>query len=119
MTDKQKKQYKHISFDKVAEVYSKKAGNVGATAKALNITRSTLISWRKAFPELAEKMRDVDEALLDFSESKLLQQIDAGNITAIIFHLKTKGRSRGYVEQIDSNVNVNAFEQLMKSLPED
>ena len=36
--------------------------------------------------------------MLDTSENKLLELIKQGNITAIIFHLKTKGRSRGYNE---------------------
>ena len=42
---------------------------------------------------------DQKEAILDFAESKLKQEINDGNITAIIFFLKTKGKIRGYVEK--------------------
>ena len=62
-------------------------------------------------------MNDVDESLIDFSESKLLEQINDGNLTAIIFHLKTKGKKRGYVEKSESDMNVTGFEDLMRSLP--
>jgi len=103
------KRYKKMPFGKIAEVYERKAGNVSATCIALNIDRNTFNSWRKEYPELAEKLDAIDESLIDFSESKLLEQINDGNLTAIIFHLKTKGKSRGYTESSEVNTNVNAF----------
>ena len=39
------------------------------------------------------------ETLIDFAENQLFQQVKDGNITAIIFTLKTIGKSRGYVER--------------------
>lgn len=105
-----------ISFDKIAEAYEKNAGNLSATARKLGVDRNTLYSYRKEHPELNAMMKDAEEAMIDFSESKLFQQIDAGNLTAIIFYLKTKGKKRGYVEQVNNNVTVNPFEQVMKSL---
>jgi hypothetical protein len=39
------------------------------------------------------------ERFLDFLESKLVEQINGGNTTSIIFALKTKGKNRGYVER--------------------
>lgn len=38
---------------------------------------------------------------LDFAESKLDQNINNGDTTAIIFLLKTLGKDRGYVERKD------------------
>lgn len=101
--------YKKIKNKEVIRVYEAKGCNVGATCIALGIDRKTLFNWRNADEELNEKMSDAEERLIDFSESKLMEQINAGNLTAIIFHLKTKGRSRGYVEQTDVNANVNTF----------
>lgn len=111
--------YKKIPFEKVAEVYSKKAGNVSSTCSALGIDRNTFMAWREKYPKLAQLLDEVDESLIDFSESKLLEQINAGNLTAIIFHLKTKGKKRGYVESVEQNLNVNPFEKLMQELPDD
>lgn len=111
--------YKQIPFDEIAKVYEKKAGNVSATCTALGIARNTFFSWRNEFPELNEKLTEVEESLVDFSESKLLEQINDGNLTAIIFHLKTKGKNRGYIEKVENDVSINAFEDLMKSLEDE
>ena len=111
--------YKKIPFEKVAEVYAKKAGNVSSTCSALGIDRTTFTTWRAKYPKLSRMLDETDESLIDFSESKLLEQINEGNLTAIIFHLKTKGKKRGYVESMEQNVNVNPFEKLIQELPDD
>lgn len=111
--------YKEIPFEKIAEVYAKKAGNVSATCSALNIDRNTFFKWRNDYAELNQALTDIEEGLIDFSESKLLEQINDGNLTAIIFHLKTKGKNRGYVERTENDVSLNPFEDLMKRTIDD
>lgn len=108
--------YKKIPFEKIAEVYAKKAGNVSSTCSALNIDRNTFFKWRSRYDELNQALSEVEESLIDFSESKLLEQIQDGNLTAIIFHLKTKGKNRGYVERIENEVSGNIFEDIMKTI---
>jgi hypothetical protein len=39
------------------------------------------------------------ESMLDNAESKLYSEVLAGNMTALIFFLKTQGKSRGYCER--------------------
>ncbi|MCR5658952.1 MAG: hypothetical protein K6G25_06465 [Bacteroidales bacterium] len=102
--------YKKIKNKEVIRVYEAKGCNVSATCIALGIDRKTLFNWRNADEKLNEMMCEAEESLLDFSESKLMEQINDGNLTAIIFHLKTKGRGRGYVEQTDVNANVKTFD---------
>jgi len=46
-----------------------------------------------------EKVESVGDIALDFAESELFKQIKEGNITGVIFFLKTKGKKRGYIER--------------------
>ncbi len=98
---------KPIPFDIVAKVYKENAGNLSLTADMLGIDRSTLWEWRKKFPELEHKLHDYDESLGDLAESKLIMAINEGNLTAIIFYLKTKHKGRGYIEGQEIRATVN------------
>ena len=44
-------------------------------------------------------MEEIQNLVLDFAESKLYELVKEGNPVATIFLLKTKGKSRGYVEK--------------------
>ena len=112
------KRRKKIADKKIVEVYEKKGCNVSATCAALNIDRSTFYLWRNKSEKLDEKLKEVEESLIDFTESKLLEKISEGDMTAIIFHLKTKGKKRGYIERVEQDVTISPFEDLMKSLPD-
>lgn len=99
--------YKEIPFTMIAEVYRKNFGNVSATCDKLGIDRSTFNKWRKKYPQFDELIDNTDEFCIDFAESKLLQAIGEGNLTAVIFYLKTKGKKRGYIEAIENNVKMD------------
>lgn len=93
---------KTYSLKNVVEVYRKKGCNITATCVALkNISRTTFYKWREEDEKLDEALTNVEEELIDFSESKLMEQVSEGNLTAIIFHLKTKGKKRGYIEGLE------------------
>ena len=55
--------YKKIPYEKVAEVYTKKAGNISSTCTSLGIDRNTFTAWRKKYPKLNQLLSDVDESL--------------------------------------------------------
>ena len=61
--------------------------------------RTTYYSWIDDDKDFENEIKDVNEELLDFAESQLMNHITKGNLTAIIFYLKTKGQSRGYIEK--------------------
>lgn len=105
-----KRVFSGFTIDTIVSTYQKKAGNISATCVALNNTsRTTFYKWRNESEELNRRLKEVEESLVDFTESKLLEQIQEGNMTAIIFHLKTKGKSRGYIEttEIDADVKTD------------
>jgi len=88
-----------------------------AAAKLLKTTRKTLAEYVNAFPVIQEAVTDIKEGRLDLAENALLTKIKEGNMTAIIFFLKTQGRGRGY-SQIDDAVNAVLTEEQRKTLTE-
>lgn len=90
---------KEIKKNNIVDVFRKKGCNISATCSALNISRQTYYNWLKNDEELKREIEDSTEAVLDNVESKLLSAINDGNMTAIIFYLKTKGKKRGYIER--------------------
>lgn len=109
---------KRIPIEKIAEMYEKKGCNITATCAALNIDRKTFYNKKNGSRTLQELLQAADESMLDFAESKLMEHINDGDITSLIFFLKCKGKKRGYVERVENEVSCNAFEALMKSLPD-
>lgn len=90
---------RRITNKELVATYEKKAANISATCAALGIDRGTFYNRRRANQELNKMLEAVEEGLIDFAESKLLQAINEENLTAIIFYLKTKGKNRGYIER--------------------
>lgn len=109
----------NITIEKIAEVYKKKGCNITAACAALNITRQTFYTRKAKSKKLQELVEEADESLLDFAESKLVEHINDGDVTSLIFFLKTKGKKRGYVERSEHDVNANPFLELMQSLPDE
>ncbi len=93
--------------------------NISATCDKVGIARRTFYYWKERNQRFREAIEDAEEMSIDFAESKLRQAVMGGDMTAIIFFLKTKGKKRGYVEQIEQKVEVNPFQQLMMSLPDE
>lgn len=77
----------------------KSLGVVSVAAKQAGISRNTHYRWMKEDPEYKSAIEELENVTLDFAESKLHEQIIEGNVTAIIFFLKTKGKVRGYIER--------------------
>jgi hypothetical protein len=80
------------------EALEKHLGIVTQACRAVNVSRETFYKYCREDPEFQSKVEAIRELTLDFVESKLLTQIEAGNVTAAIFYLKTQGKRRGYVE---------------------
>ena len=110
---------KNIPIEKIIQIYEKKGCNITATCTALGIARKTFYEWRDKKKKLAEGLEAAEEAIIDFAESKLVEHINNDDVQALIFFLRTKGKKRGYVEKTETDVNLNQFEELMKSCEDD
>jgi hypothetical protein len=83
----------------VAEALRSEAGIISLAAARLRTSRQIVYGYLERHPELEDVRRETEEETLDLAQGKLIQNISSGNMTAIIFYLKTKGRSRGFIER--------------------
>ena len=92
--------------DLIPETLAKCMGNVSQMCKQLNISRTHFYRLYNEDSDFAASCTDVKEMILDTVEGKLFKAIKGGNVTAMIFYLKTQGRSPGYIENPSMNINM-------------
>lgn len=70
-------------------------GIVSIACEKTGIERAVFNSWlqKKDFKERYEMVKELS---VDYVEHQLLKQINQGDLNAIQFYLKTKGKKRGY-----------------------
>lgn len=93
--DKQRKQNK----ENLLLALISNLGNVSIACENVGVSRDTYYNYRREDPDFKTTTDDVGEKNLDFTESKLLENITSGKEASIIFMLKTRGKGRGYVEK--------------------
>ena len=87
--------------EKFVEIFEMSACNVSLSCKKAKIARQTFYNWIEEDLEFAERIADAQEGILDMAESMLLKKVREGSTSELIFLLKTKGKSRGYVERTE------------------
>lgn len=117
------KSYKHNSLELVKKALWDHKGFITHAAKALGVTHQAVSKRIKQNPELQEELKWINEAHLDNTESKLHEAIEDKNMAAIIWHLKCKGKSRGYIENpamdktgITININTPQIDKGNKAI---
>ena len=91
----------HTASSKKAMIKAleKSLGIVATAAKAVGIERRTHYRWMNDDDEYRESVELIGDLSLDATESKLFENIEANDTASIIFHLKCRGKKRGYVER--------------------
>jgi hypothetical protein len=79
-------------------------GVVSPAADMVGIHRSTHYNWMNNDEYYKKEVESVQNFQLDFVESKLFENVNSNDTTAIIFYLKTRGRDRGYIEKQDIKI---------------
>lgn len=93
---KKASQYKPSEY---AQAITEAQGLISVAARRLGVSRSAVYNAVNRHKRVAEALEDTRERTTDLAEGKLYGKINDGDITAIIFYLKTQGKARGYIER--------------------
>ena len=74
-------------------------------AEKLGVNRHTVTKYIHDYPEVADAVQTETERVLDVVESKLIENAFAGDMSAVSFYLRCKGRGRGYNDRVDSHIS--------------
>ncbi len=111
---------------RIIEAIKASNGLLTVAARNANVSHSTILRYVKDYPSVKEAVTEARETMLDFAEGKLAQKIRDGDTTALIFFLKTQGKSRGYVERQEltgeagqpMKIQINVVSEKAKELTE-
>jgi transposase-like protein len=81
------------------------AGNISEACVKAGIGRTTYYLWLEQSEQFKQAADEVKESLIDLAENKLIEKIKEGDVKSIIFFLKTKGKSRGYIERTEQAIS--------------
>ena len=117
-TDKKRGRSEVLNPTQLVSALWQVGGFLSYAAKSLNVNISTVRRMIERYPEVADALDDIRNSRLDFVESKLMQKIEEGELTAIIFFLKTQGKSRGYSQDLVNadSVLTDAQRKALKEL---
>ena len=97
----------HLKKEQLLEALTKSLGIVSTACLSVGVSRTTYYKYYNDDKQFKNQVDDISDIAIDFAESQLFELIKGGNITAVIFYLKTKGKKRGYVEKQEVNHNSN------------
>jgi hypothetical protein len=83
----------------VLDALRESAGVITTAAAKMGVTRQAISRRVNRSQTLRTACDEIIEENIDHAESQLQRAIRNGNLTAIIFYLKTFGRRRGYSQQ--------------------
>ena len=80
--------------------------NVSRTCEALKVPRQTFEFWKRHDKKFMEMLQESEARQVDYVESKLMSQIEKGNIRAIKYFLSTRGRKYGWGPENSQNISI-------------
>ena len=93
--------FKHEKFtaEQVIQAIQDAHGMVTKAAQRLGCTPRTVRNYAQRYSTVAGAILEERECMTDIAELVLFDKIQAGDLGAITFYLKTQGRDRGYTER--------------------
>jgi len=88
-----------LSLDAVEDALRATGGFESQAAKKLGVTHQAINKRIRNNKRLQVVKKDIEYALLDLAESKVIKAIQDEDRDMIKFYLKCKGKDRGYIEK--------------------
>ncbi len=107
---------KTYTVDMICEALRESSGLVTLAARRLGCSHTTIQRALKDSKKVRDARHEAREAFLDSAEESLMKKVEDGDLTAIIFTLKTLGKGRGYVERQEIDMQDHT---LTVKLPEE
>jgi len=85
-----------VTDEQLAKAIVEYRGNLSAIARALKVSRTTVVHRIRSRTDLVEALSDTKEGIKDMAEDQLIAAIEAGEPWAIQFFLARVARERGY-----------------------
>ena len=98
---------KEYTKEELIKAIKGSAGIISTIAKKLDCTWVTANTYCQKYEETKAALADENEAVLDLSETTVLQSIKGGDVQAAKWLLSTKGKKRGWGEKIEVEGNMN------------
>jgi hypothetical protein len=89
------------SNTKIIEALQQNAGLMAPAARALGVSRNSLMIRIAKEPELRKVRDEAVEIMLDIAEGHLMNGIRSGDKKDVRYFLRTRGRNRGYGDRTE------------------
>jgi len=81
--------------EKFLQVLDSSLGVVGLALQKTGVDMDLYEEWLENI-FFSKRVEQINQTSIDYVENQLMRLIQEGNISAITFYLKTKGKERGY-----------------------
>lgn len=90
-----------FTAQQVADALTQAKGFVSVAARNLGCADNTVRNYIERYAVCKQAVTDAREAMIDYAEGKLYQNIQNNDTVSILFFLKTQAKQRGYVERTE------------------
>ena len=85
-------------------------GVITTIAQRVGVSRKSIYEFMERTPGMKELRLDEEEKILDMAEISLFSQVKNKDFSATKYILSNKGRSRGYNERPETEINISQHE---------
>lgn len=113
-------EYNPEEHNKIVEEYASVGHHLDTIAAACGVGKTTFCQWKNEHPELDKIYKKAKAKSGLKAASKLMEHIEKGNLTAIIFYLKTQFRwkeihNEAESDSDDTGISVDRQELVTKA----